>query len=148
MTFQRCATELAAHFWDRDDFVGDGFLQEHNKLRVLPDGSLMSDLLDKQRVATGRQRWQLPPPPPPPPPSGPLPSPLVLTHCRAGALPQLCVCGNPRCGNFGGHCKGALSLKQCGGCRAVRYCGADCQRAHWRAGHKAECKLLVAATTK
>ena len=39
-------------------------------------------------------------------------------------------------------CEGewALRLKQCGGCRAVRYCGADCQRAHWREGHRSECK--------
>ncbi len=69
---------------------------------------------------------------------------LALPPSRAGALPLLRVCGNPRCSNFGMECEGVLPLKQCGGCRAVRYCGADCQRAHWREGHRAECKALAA----
>ncbi len=77
-------------------------------------------------------------------PLGPLPPPLALPPSRAGALPRLRVCDNPRCSNFGLECEEALPLKQCGGCRAVRYCGADCQRAHWREGHKAECKALAA----
>ncbi len=52
------------------------------------------------------------------------------------------VCGNPGCGNFAGAAEAGLELKQCGGCKAVRYCGADCQRAHWRGPHKQECKDL------
>ena len=32
-------------------------------------------------------------------------------------------------------------LKQCSGCKCVWYCGAICQRAHWKA-HKKECKLI------
>ena len=35
-------------------------------------------------------------------------------------------------------------LKLCSGCRAVRYCSAACQQAHWRAAHRAECKALRA----
>lgn len=31
-------------------------------------------------------------------------------------------------------------LKKCTGCRTVSYCNVDCQRAHWRAGHKAACQ--------
>lgn len=27
----------------------------------------------------------------------------------------------------------------CGRCRAVQYCGTECQKAHWRAGHKHAC---------
>ncbi len=50
------------------------------------------------------------------------------------------VCGNPECVNFEGDAEGALKFRRCGGCGAVRYCGADCQRAHWRAGHREECK--------
>ncbi len=90
----------------------------------------------------------LPPPQPPSGPPAPLPPPLVLPPSRAAALPRLYMCGNPRCGNFDGDCEAALPLKQCAGCRAVRYCGADCQRAHWREGHRAECKVLAAAGAK
>ncbi len=106
---------------------------------VLPDGSRPWDLLQAYRDAQG----QLPQPPPPSAPSVPLPRKLLLPQCRAAALPRLRVCGNPRCSNFAGRSEGDLPLKQCGGCRAVRYCGAACQRAHWREGHKAECKELV-----
>ena len=31
------------------------------------------------------------------------------------------------------------SLKCCARCQSVRYCGVACQKAHWKAGHKAEC---------
>ncbi len=85
-----------------------------------------------------------------PPPSsssvlpGALPPPLALPPTRSGALPRLRVCGNPRCGNFAERSEGALPYKQCGGCRAVRYCGKDCQGAHWREGHRAQCKAMAA----
>ncbi|KAG2497001.1 hypothetical protein HYH03_005006 [Edaphochlamys debaryana] len=49
------------------------------------------------------------------------------------------VCGNPRCGVLAAGAEAELGLKQCGGCRAVRYCCSECQRQHWRGGHKAEC---------
>ena len=32
-----------------------------------------------------------------------------------------------------------LRLKRCARCRAARYCGPECQRAHWREGHRAVC---------
>ena len=38
----------------------------------------------------------------------------------------------------------ALSTSACGRCRTAEYCGAPCQRAHWRA-HKPRCKELEAA---
>ncbi len=77
-----------------------------------------------------------------------------LARPRAEVPPALCgdavavpcrrvrVCGNPGCGNFAGGAEAGLELKQCGGCKAVRYCGPDCQRAHWRGAHKEECKEL------
>ena len=30
----------------------------------------------------------------------------------------------------------------CSKCRTVEYCSADCQRAHWKSGHKDECQVL------
>ncbi len=111
----------------------------------LPDGSHgATDLVGRDLGAGGNQPQ---PPQPRAAPTWPLPPPLVLPPGRDLALPRLRVCGNPRCGNFGCEGEWALPLKQCGGCRAVRYCGADCQRAHWREGHKAECKALAAGVT-
>ncbi len=129
------------------DFVvlGFGNPSRNNIMDVpTPDGSTLEDVLVQEVGGPG----DLPPPPPPVAPSGVLPPPLTLPPSRQGALPRLRVCGNPWCGNFAEECEGALPLKQCGGCRAVRYCGADCQRAHWRAGHKADCKLMVAEAGK
>ncbi len=108
---------------------------------VLPDGTRPAELLRQEADANANL---LPPPSESLAPDGVMPPPLVLPPSRAGALPRLRVCGNPRCCNFGGESEGALPLKQCGGCRAVRYCGADCQRAHWREGHRAECAALAA----
>lgn len=31
----------------------------------------------------------------------------------------------------------------CGGCKAVYYCSKDCQKRHWRTGHKIKCKRVV-----
>ena len=35
-------------------------------------------------------------------------------------------------------------LLSCSACQSVAYCGVACQRAHWRARHKADCKALGA----
>ncbi len=110
----------------------------------LPDG-LQPAGLPLSSVVTDGQR---PPPPPLSAPSWPLPPPLALPPGWAGALTRLRMCGNPTCCNFGAEREGALPFKQCGGCRAVRYCGAGCQRAHWREGHRAECKTLTGAGVK
>ena len=49
-----------------------------------------------------------------------------------------------RCANCGVSAtqlaKDDKKLLNCSQCRSVRYCSRECQRAHWRAGHKAECK--------
>ena len=37
-----------------------------------------------------------------------------------------------------------LKHKNCSACKQVRYCATDCQRMHWRKGHKDECKTLQA----
>ncbi len=134
--FKRCAAAMAGVVCE--GLLGDPQASEA-EFPVLPDGSRPWDLLQAYHDAQG----QLPQPPPPSAPSVPLPRKLLLPQCRAAALPRLRVCGNPRCSNFAGRSEGDLPLKQCGGCRAVRYCGAACQRAHWREGHRAECKELV-----
>jgi hypothetical protein len=44
-----------------------------------------------------------------------------------------------------------VELVQCSACRQVSYCGKQCQRAHWPAAHKAQCKQfrrLSAAAAK
>lgn len=35
--------------------------------------------------------------------------------------------------------KGGKKLNRCVICKAVYYCGADCQKKHWAAGHKIDC---------
>ena len=51
------------------------------------------------------------------------------------------VCANPMCTSLEGPSEAAMAgtLVQCGGCRAVWYCGPASQRAHWKGGHKAVC---------
>ncbi len=135
-SYQHCAAQLAWLVWE--SLTKPAIMA--CLVPRLPDGSQTLDHLPKQLDANGRPM----PPPPPSAPSGALPPPLALPPGRAGALPRVRMCGNPLCGNFGCEGEWALPLKHCGRCRAVRYCGADCQRAHWREGHKAECKALAA----
>ena len=52
------------------------------------------------------------------------------------AAPVLLRCGAEGCA--------VPSTSACGRCRTAEYCGAPCQRAHWRA-HKPRCKELEAA---
>ena len=35
---------------------------------------------------------------------------------------------------------GILQHKPCGKCKITFYCGSECQRTHWKAGHKKHCK--------
>lgn len=73
-----------------------------------------------------------------------LPPPLPVDPVGT-ALWHLRVCGHPGCLEFGGEAEAALDLRLCGRCRSVRYCGAACQAAHWRAGHKDVCGQVAAA---
>ncbi|KAG2499987.1 hypothetical protein HYH03_002269 [Edaphochlamys debaryana] len=74
----------------------------------------------------------------------PLP-PLLSVPPEGRALLKLRVCGFPGCASFGGRSEAGLELRKCGGCRAVRYCGPDCQRAHWGQGHRVECRAMAEA---
>ncbi len=133
--FQQCAAAMAERVVRSLDGPGPPDKVGHPRL---PNGSWPIEIFEAEQQGAGGK-----PPPPPPSSSLPPPLPLPLTLRRQGALPRLRVCGNPRCGSFAERSEGELPLKHCGGCRAVRYCGAECQRAHWREGHRAECRALA-----
>ena len=60
-----------------------------------------------------------------------------LPTVKAALEPRPCAqCGavEPALGKF----------NKCAGCKVVRYCSADCQRAHWKTTHKGDCKRLAA----
>ncbi|GLC41679.1 hypothetical protein PLESTM_001227800 [Pleodorina starrii] len=79
-----------------------------------------------------------PMPPPPPFPEG---EAVAAQMAFPGELFGFVrTCANPSCVNLEGDSEAKLRLAACGGCGAVGYCCRDCQVAHWRAGHKAECK--------
>lgn len=42
------------------------------------------------------------------------------------------ICSNSTCGK-------STNLAQCGRCRQVQYCSSECQKLHWKAGHKKNC---------
>ena len=64
------------------------------------------------------------------------------TECRT-ALERGMQC-NTQTGKHCAHCQRQGSpgflFKVCAGCNDTRYCGRDCQKADWKAGHKAVCK--------
>jgi uncharacterized protein (DUF39 family) len=63
-------------------------------------------------------------------------------ECRrvtSNLMAPLVKCFNPSCDQFE---KRKGKYLTCGQCRKVIYCSKDCQRAHWKAGHKQECPEL------
>lgn len=63
---------------------------------------------------------------------------LAYARSRRARLPRLPPTACARCGTV------ARDLKRCGGCRQVAFCSKDCQRVHWREGHKRECRAMAA----
>lgn len=61
------------------------------------------------------------------------------TSAGAGATAAARMVSTRRCAQCGGQTAAGFKLKKCALCLQVRYCSADCQRAHWRAGHKEAC---------
>merc|ERR1711965_1232104 len=56
----------------------------------------------------------------------------------AAAACSIRCCAN--CGAPEGSLPGILHHKPCGKCLITFYCGSECQRTHWKAGHKKHCK--------
>ncbi len=65
---------------------------------------------------------------------------LLAPPCDARQV--LACCSNPRCVELAGDSEAGVVLRRCGGAcgGAVGYCCAACQRAHWAAGHREECR--------
>jgi hypothetical protein len=53
-------------------------------------------------------------------------------------------CARPGCGKPE---EARGDFKSCSACKSASYCGAECQRAHWKGAHKAECAQLKAAAS-
>jgi hypothetical protein len=74
-------------------------------------------------------------------------SSAMITSCSsnndvAAARDQLLGSSGRVCSWCG---KAAPNLLRCAGCKVAWYCGADHQRAAWKAGHKQECGAAAAA---
>jgi hypothetical protein len=69
----------------------------------------------------------------------------------AAVLPVGWACNNAACTNLGKLSELQLvtgKAKVCAGCKQVHMCSAECQKQHWKAGHKLVCKKLAAAAAK
>lgn len=49
-------------------------------------------------------------------------------------------CSRPTCGQRQGSASGGCKFKVCSRCQNAMYCSGECQVAHWKEAHKAECK--------
>ena len=81
-------------------------------------------------------------------------TPRVLLYARKGRevsdpnvraaaselVENIVMGGQQYCAN---NCGRAEQLKACVRCKAVWYCGKDCQVEHWKAGHKIDCVKYV-----
>ena len=75
------------------------------------------------------------------PASAPASSPAPSTS----TTPIPSISSDSRCANCGktAAATGLPKLLRCSKCKSVAYCGAACQRVHWKAGgHKAACKKI------
>jgi MYND finger/Sel1 repeat len=36
-----------------------------------------------------------------------------------------------------------IPIRRCAGCKAVGYCGTECQKKHWKMGHKTDCQGVI-----
>ena len=92
---------------------GKMYVQEIRLLATDEDEGDVAAVLDLDASTAGHSSASAPPPPD------------RCTHCGASAADLA---------------RDDRKLRRCSRCQRVRYCGRECQRAHWRAGHKAECQ--------
>ena len=67
----------------------------------------------------------------------------ILDDHASGRTPAQDFCSCGACGKEPSAT--GKRLQVCAGCRSVSYCSKQCQREHWKNGHKAECERLHAA---
>ena len=79
---------------------------------------------------------------------------LAMCGLTSTTTPPVVIAGtsDPEAGGF--YCSGCgkqsrsngesktEEYKRCGGCQASYYCSVPCQRAHWEAGHKKDCRYM------
>jgi hypothetical protein len=53
------------------------------------------------------------------------------TQCAVGS-----DASSTQCASCGRGCEPEVKLKTCSRCKSSFYCGEDCQRKHWKQGHK------------
>jgi hypothetical protein len=77
--------------------------------------------------------------------AAPAPSAASASAPTTSPVPIPSISSDSRCANCGmaAAAKGLPKLLRCSKCKSVAYCGAACQRVHWKAGgHKAACKKI------
>ena len=77
--------------------------------------------------------------------AAPAPSAPSASAPSTSTTPIQSISSDSRCANCGktAAAKGLPQLLRCSKCKSVAYCGAACQRVHWKAGgHKAACKKI------
>ena len=70
--------------------------------------------------------------------------PFKYEYMRAADLPYVIAAIDNRVKTCCAECGTEQGVRECRGCCKVGYCSKQCQRAHWRSGHKAQCASLKA----
>jgi TPR repeat protein len=63
--------------------------------------------------------------------------PAASTEAAPSMAPPI---STRKCASCGRGCEKGVKLKPCSRCKSVFYCGEECQQAHWKAGHKTNCR--------
>jgi len=66
--------------------------------------------------------------------------PCYITNVQSSVIRSVMANIGWECFVCGRH---AGQMSACSGCGFVRYCSTECQRVHWRAGHRNDCNRIV-----